>query len=257
MFKRLFLKKIVKLRWRLIFDFSSFLEREYKCYGSWEEDGALLTFTQRRDMPGYQCFRGNIKRNGDEAFIAEIGESCIRGGDPSINEMKITKQSSCQRAATASYVPVLSWDSKAVDKVPNATPKRIQTVVNGRHSDQIQNNNLPSLNTASLNNYNNYNNVQRFTDLQTTNNLQSNVLHSDANQIYPIGVSNRPQINIINNDYYQAEQPILKRKMVTKRPARVPPFLNHNSSSLFNSLNSFLILCIIPITALSFRFKNI
>ena len=52
----------------------------------------MLTFTQRRDMPGYQCFRGNIKRNGDEAFIAEIGESCIRGEDASINEMKITNE---------------------------------------------------------------------------------------------------------------------------------------------------------------------
>lgn len=214
-------------------------------------------------MPGYQCFRGNIKRNGDEAFIAEIGESCIRGDDPSINEMKIIKQASCQRTPTASYVPVLSWDSKAVDKVPNTNaPKRIQTVINGRHQDQLQSNNLPTLNTANLNtnnyNYNNNLNNQRYNDLQTTSNhLNPNAnLHNnnDPNQIYPInGVSsNRPQINIINNDFYQtAEQPIIKRKMITKRPPRVPPYLNSNNSSSFISLNNSLILSICLIAFLS------
>ncbi len=38
------------------FSFSLFTEREYRCLGNWEEDGVLYTFTQRRDMPGYQCF---------------------------------------------------------------------------------------------------------------------------------------------------------------------------------------------------------
>ena len=216
-------------------------------------------------MPGYQCFRGNIKRNGDEAFIAEIGESCIRGEDPSINEMKITKQASCQRTPASSFVPSLIWDSKAIDKVPNAVPKRVQTVINGRHTDQIQNNNLPALNTANLNHYNNYNNYnnhnQRYGDVQTSNSLHSTVLSGGGggDSSYPIGaVSNRPQISIINNDYYQAEQPIIKRKMVTVRPARVPPFLNHNSSSSFVSMNAYLISCIISITILShFRFRSL
>ena len=209
-------------------------------------------------MPGYQCFRGNIKRNGDEAFIAEIGESCIRGDDPSINEMKITKQASCQRTPASSFVPSLIWDSKAIDKVPNTVPKRVQTVINGRHTDQIQNNNLPQLNTANLNHYNNYNHNQRYGDVpQTSNSLHSTVL--SGGDSYPIGaVSNRPQISIINNDYYQAEQPIIKRKMVTTRPARVPPFLNHNSSSFVSQTNAYLISCIISITILSrFRFTSL
>ena len=185
----------------------------------------MLTFTQRRDMPGYQCFRGNIKRNGDEAFIAEIGESCIRGEDPSINEMKITKQASCQRAPAAAYVPVLSWDSRAADKLPNSLPKqRVQTTVNGRHSDPA--NSMPTIPNANLNGYTNYQSQRNADQPQTTNTL-------NAEPFYPAsGASNRPQISIVvNNAHYLAEQPNGKHKsMVTKRPQRVP-YLNYNSSS--------------------------
>lgn len=210
----------------------------------------MLTFTQRRDMPGYQCFRGNIKRNGDEAFIAEIGESCIRGEDPSINEMKIAKTASCQRAPAASYVPVLSWDSRAADKLPNSLPKqRVQTTVNGRHSDQAQNNNLPAISTANLNGYTNYN-PTRYGDQQASNTHGST--HSDP-------TSTRPQISIVvNNDYYQSEQSNGKRKsMVTKRPQRVP-YLNYNSSSRSFALSGSLVLAAIVIAILSyFRFQRV
>ncbi|KAH9389014.1 hypothetical protein TYRP_008366 [Tyrophagus putrescentiae] len=73
-------------------------EREYRCLGNWEEDGVLYTFTQRRDMPGYQCFAGKIYKNGDEAHIKEAGEhSCVRGEDPLVFGMKIIKQASCPR----------------------------------------------------------------------------------------------------------------------------------------------------------------
>lgn len=33
-----------------------FSEREYRCLGSWDENGVLFTYTQRRDMEGFQCF---------------------------------------------------------------------------------------------------------------------------------------------------------------------------------------------------------
>ncbi|KPM03850.1 hypothetical protein QR98_0022870 [Sarcoptes scabiei] len=59
-------------------NFKLFSQREYRCLGNWEEDGILYTFTQRRDMPGHQCFAGKIYRNGDEAYIKEAGESCMR-----------------------------------------------------------------------------------------------------------------------------------------------------------------------------------
>ncbi|CAG2112019.1 unnamed protein product, partial [Medioppia subpectinata] len=82
-------------------------EREYRCLGNWEEDGVLYTYTQRRDMPGHQCFAGKIYRSGDEAFIKEAGESCVRGEDPLIFGMKITKHASCPRQPPiTSYVPI-------------------------------------------------------------------------------------------------------------------------------------------------------
>ena len=218
----------------------------------------MLTFTQRRDMPGYQCFRGNIKRNGDEAFIAEIGESCVRGEDPSINEMKITKTASCQRAPAAAYVPVLSWDSRAADKLPNSLPKqRVQTTVNGRHSDSS---NPPAINPVNLNGgysngYTNYN-PQRYGDQQQTANTLNSATHADPT--YPASVSNRPQISIVmNNDHY--EQANGKRKsMVTKRPQRVP-YLNYNSSARsFGALSGCLLLTSIIVAAFGhLRFRKL
>ena len=230
----------------------------------------MLTFTQRRDMPGYQCFRGNIKRNGDEAFIAEIGESCIRGEDPSINEMKITKTASCQRTPAASYVPVLSWESKAADKLPNSLPKqRVQTTINGRHQgEQATNNNLPTIHSGNLNNYNNFNGhnvnpVQRYGDQPQNANAPHVVngpSHGDSNLIYPAGVSNRPQLVIVNNDHYQSEQSNGKRKsMVTKRPQRVP-YLNYNYNSFAPRsvvLNAGLFCCaIVAAIFCHFRFSR-
>lgn len=73
-------------------------EREYRCLGSWEEDGVTYTYTQRRDIPGFQCFSGKIIRRGEEAYIKEAGESCIRGEDPLLYGMKISKQASCNAA---------------------------------------------------------------------------------------------------------------------------------------------------------------
>ena len=72
-------------------------EREYRCLGNWEEDNILYTYTQRKDMPGHQCFAGKINRSGEEAFINEAGESCKRGEDPLLVGMNITKEAPCPR----------------------------------------------------------------------------------------------------------------------------------------------------------------
>lgn len=81
-------------------------EREYRCLGSWQEDGVTYTHTQRRDIPGYQCFSGKIIRHGEEAYIKEAGESCIRGEDPLLYGMKISKQASCNALAPAVEPPL-------------------------------------------------------------------------------------------------------------------------------------------------------
>ncbi|GAB6021794.1 hypothetical protein CHUAL_004371 [Chamberlinius hualienensis] len=69
-------------------------EREYRCLGEWEEDGVLYTYTQRRDLPGFQCFVGTIVE-GEDVFIKEAGDNCVRGMDPLKFGMKMTKQDSC------------------------------------------------------------------------------------------------------------------------------------------------------------------
>ncbi|XP_074594666.1 uncharacterized protein LOC141850036 [Brevipalpus obovatus] len=84
-----------------------FEEREYRCLGNWEEDGTLYTYTQRRDTTGHQCFAGKIMGDGQMAYIREAGDDCIRGEDPMIYGMKITKQAPCPRLSQAtSYVPI-------------------------------------------------------------------------------------------------------------------------------------------------------
>ncbi|XP_059091334.1 uncharacterized protein LOC131886899 [Tigriopus californicus] len=37
-----------------------FEEREYRCLGEWREDGLIYTYTERRDMIGYECFVGLV-----------------------------------------------------------------------------------------------------------------------------------------------------------------------------------------------------
>lgn len=89
-------------------------EREYRCLGSWEEDGTTFTYTERRDIPGFQCFSGKIIRSGEEAYIKEAGESCIRGESPLLYGMKITKQASCNTPLLSpAYVPAPAPPRKA------------------------------------------------------------------------------------------------------------------------------------------------
>ncbi|XP_054716850.1 uncharacterized protein LOC129226274 [Uloborus diversus] len=73
-----------------------FEEREYRCLGSWESSsGVTFTYTQRREMEGFQCFSGKVLQSGREAYIKEAGHSCKRGEDPILFGMKITKLASC------------------------------------------------------------------------------------------------------------------------------------------------------------------
>ncbi|KAF8789749.1 hypothetical protein HNY73_007666 [Argiope bruennichi] len=71
-------------------------EREYRCLGSWQEPGGVtFTYTQRREMDGFQCFSGKVLQGGKEAYIKEAGHSCIRGEDPLIYGMRITRHATC------------------------------------------------------------------------------------------------------------------------------------------------------------------
>ena len=69
-----------------------FLDREYRCLGQWYEDGLLYTYTQRREVPGYECFVGKMDGRGG-VKLAEGGNNCKRGLRVDMFGMTLTKKS--------------------------------------------------------------------------------------------------------------------------------------------------------------------
>ena len=69
-------------------------EREYRCLGQWREDGLIYTYTERRDMIGYECFVGLVTAKGD-LFIREAGNNCERGQEPLKYGMRLAQVSKC------------------------------------------------------------------------------------------------------------------------------------------------------------------
>lgn len=69
-------------------------EREYRCLGKFADRGLTYTYTERRDVLGYECFVGVIINDG-ELFIKEAGEHCQRDVEPLRMGMKVTRQATC------------------------------------------------------------------------------------------------------------------------------------------------------------------
>ena len=69
-------------------------EREYRCLGKFADRGLTYTYTERRDVLGYECFVGVIINDG-ELFIKEAGEHCQRDVEPLRLGMKVTRQATC------------------------------------------------------------------------------------------------------------------------------------------------------------------
>ena len=69
-------------------------EREYRCLGEWTEDGEIYTYTERRDMIGYECFVGVVTAKGD-LYLREAGVNCERGKEPLKHGMKMSQVSKC------------------------------------------------------------------------------------------------------------------------------------------------------------------
>merc|ERR1719414_2517698 len=85
-------------------------DREYQCFGQWEEDGLLYTFTKRRDIPNvYECFVGGSSMVTSDKFgsqrsnktkerkisIIESGFNCRRGLNVNAFGMPLTKKRNC------------------------------------------------------------------------------------------------------------------------------------------------------------------
>jgi len=83
-------------------------DRLYQCYGQFEEDGLVYTFTKRIDLPGHECFVGWTPDNV-EHLVTEAGTHCERGKDPQAYGMLLVKQSDshrCQEETTHAPRPV-------------------------------------------------------------------------------------------------------------------------------------------------------
>ena len=83
-----------------------FEEREYRCFGQWEEPetGLVYTYTDRRDVPGSECFVGKTI-DGDRNVIAEAGANCERGHQPEKYGMTLHRQAKCSNGGGSPVSP--------------------------------------------------------------------------------------------------------------------------------------------------------
>ena len=69
-------------------------EREYRCFGQWEEDGLVYTYTERKDVPGNECFVG-VSVDDETHMVTEAGSNCERGKEPRKYGMTLHRQAKC------------------------------------------------------------------------------------------------------------------------------------------------------------------
>ena len=84
-------------------------EREYRCFGQWEEPGTGLvyTYTERRDIPGKECFVGITMDDDERHMVTEAGANCERGHQPQKYGMTLRRQSKCPMKVPTNNVPNL------------------------------------------------------------------------------------------------------------------------------------------------------
>ena len=119
-------------------------EREYRCFGQWTEPstGLVYTYTERRDIPGKECFVG-LTMDGDEKhMVTEAGANCERGHQPQKYGMTLLRQSTCQpdtpgaallppsRPGTGSRIPITTPRSRFETTSRPISPRFSSTVRN-------------------------------------------------------------------------------------------------------------------------------
>ena len=62
----------------------------------------IYTYTERRDMAGYECFVGVTTKKG-EIFLQEAGNNCERGQEPLRYGMRMSRVAQCY------YHPRFTW----------------------------------------------------------------------------------------------------------------------------------------------------
>jgi hypothetical protein len=82
-------------------------EREYRCFGQWEEAGLVYTYTRRRDVPGSECFVG-VTLDDERNVVTEAGENCERGHQPTKYGMTLRREGRCPHEMRHQHVPHVS-----------------------------------------------------------------------------------------------------------------------------------------------------
>ena len=72
-------------------------EREYRCFGQWQEDGLVYTYTERKDIPGNECFVG-VTLDEDRNMVSEAGQNCERGHEPTKYGMTLVRKAKCNNS---------------------------------------------------------------------------------------------------------------------------------------------------------------
>ena len=108
-------------------------EREYRCFGQWKDsEGLVYTYTERRDIPGKECFVG-ITMDGDERhMVTEAGANCERGHQPQKYGMTLRRQSKCPSSVISSQSNIPSVSEPASSKRIPITPPPSLRLPNSR-----------------------------------------------------------------------------------------------------------------------------
>uniref|UniRef100_T1J9R8 Uncharacterized protein n=1 Tax=Strigamia maritima TaxID=126957 RepID=T1J9R8_STRMM len=101
-------------------------EREYKCLGQWEENGLTYTYTERRDVNGFQCFLGTIISE-TVIQIMEADVNCMRGIDLSKFGMQMTKKADCDFGLPPVTLPTSSRGTSLPGKTFSPTRREHTT----------------------------------------------------------------------------------------------------------------------------------
>eukprot|EP00096_Caligus_rogercresseyi_P013462 TRINITY_DN6108_c0_g1_i1.p1 TRINITY_DN6108_c0_g1~~TRINITY_DN6108_c0_g1_i1.p1 ORF type:complete len:316 (+),score=80.21 TRINITY_DN6108_c0_g1_i1:86-949(+) len=99
-------------------------QREYRCFGQWEEDGLVYTYTERLDLPGTECFVG-VHIDDDRNVVTEAGSNCERGHQPLKYGMTLNRQRKCP---SASEEEVLTDLRRQSDPTPRNVSPKLSTV---------------------------------------------------------------------------------------------------------------------------------
>ena len=109
-------------------------EREYLCYGQWQEEetGLVYTYTERRDIPGKECFVG-VTLDDDHNIVTEAGANCERGHQPQKYGMTLKRVGTCSSAVaddvTTTKQPRVVSQQPATERPVSPRLSTVQSVV--------------------------------------------------------------------------------------------------------------------------------